>query len=205
VASNNTNRKRSKVRIWYERAFIPLGKFFGKLGISPNMVTVLSIFVGCVMVFYLWQRNLIAGLITFGIAAFLDILDGSIARAMKKTSKFGMLLDHVSDRCVEFLLILGFILGAFLPGWLGALTYFSMILPSYIRARGEAVSGISGESVGFFERKEKLGILLMGMIGEIFTKYRIIPIAALIVTVFSLITALQRIIFFHKELANREN
>ena len=190
----------SKIRDWYERAFLPLGKALAKLGLSPNQITVLSVLIGFFQVYFFWKRDILLGFAFFLLAAFMDIMDGSLARAIGRTTKFGQLLDHFSDRCVEFQLVLGLILGGYIPGWLGALLAFSMILPSYVRARGEAVSGISGQGVGFFERKEKLGTLIGGIILEYWIGNNILFWAALIVSIFSLITAVQRVHYYYKNI-----
>lgn len=189
----------TKLRDWYEKTFLPLGKALSKTGVKPNQITTLSILIGLPQIYYFWKNDLILGLLFFLLAAFMDILDGSLARATGRVSKFGQLLDHFSDRVVEFELVFGLILGKYVPGWLGALLIFSMLMPSYVRARGEAVSGISGQSVGLFERKEKLGTLIMGIILEYWYESAIFY-AGLVVVVFSLITALQRLIYYRKNI-----
>ncbi len=184
-----------RIRDWYERTFLPLGRILAKTGVTPNQITFLSVLIGLLQIYFFWKNELIIGFLFFILAAFMDVLDGSLARATKRVSRFGQLLDHFSDRVVEFELIFGLILGKYIPGWLGTLLIFSMIMPSYVRARGEAVSGISGQGVGFFERKEKLGTLIAGIILEYWFSGCIFY-AAIIVSVFSLITAIQRLLYY---------
>jgi len=193
----------TKIRDWYEKTFIPLGRILAKTGLSPNQITVLSVLIGLFQIYFFWKNELLLGFLFFILAAFMDILDGSLARATNRVSRFGQLLDHFSDRAVEFELVFGLILGKYMPGWLGALLIFSMIMPSYVRARGEAVSGISGQGVGFFERKEKLGTLIAGIILEHWFEKSIFY-AGIIVSVFSLITAIQRLIYYRKKMKNAE-
>lgn len=38
--------------------------------------------------------------LAYGISCLLDAADGHAARALKQTSKFGAVLDMVTDRCV---------------------------------------------------------------------------------------------------------
>ena len=189
----------TKLRDWYEKKFIVLGRALAKTGLSPNQITVSSVLIGLFQIYFFWRNELLLGFAFFIIAAFMDMLDGSLARATNKVSKFGQLLDHFSDRAVEFELVFGLTLGNYMPGWLGALLIFSMIMPSYVRARGEAVSGISGQGVGFFERKEKLGTLIAGIILE-FWFNKSIFYAAIIVSVFSLITAVQRLLYYKRSI-----
>ncbi len=189
----------TKLRDWYEKKFIVLGRALAKTGLSPNQITVSSVLIGLFQIYFFWRNELLLGFAFFIIAAFMDMLDGSLARATNRVSKFGQLLDHFSDRAVEFELVFGLTLGNYMPGWLGALLIFSMIMPSYVRARGEAVSGISGQGVGFFERKEKLGTLIAGIILE-FWFNKSIFYAAIIVSVFSLITAVQRLLYYKRSI-----
>ena len=202
-----------KFRKKYEEMSVKLGKLLAKTHLTPNMITVISIFVAMISLPYFYMRDLIMALAIIIIAGILDIFDGALARAIKKTSKFGTLLDNTADRIVEAILILGLTLGNFIPGWLGVLTISSMLLPSYVRARGEAELWVRGMGVGFFERKEKLSTLFAGIILEyIFSNYLkdyqsilvsligfnnpFIFISCLIVSAFSLITAVQRLYFY---------
>jgi len=133
----------------------------------------------------------------------MDILDGSLARATGKVSEFGQILDHFADRTVEFEIVLGLILGGYVTGWLGTLMYFTMIMPSYIRARGEAVSGISAQGVGLFERKEKISSIVFGLILEKYlpgTFYYV----ALVISVLSFITSIQRLMYFRRNLREKK-
>jgi len=189
-----------KLREKYEKWTIPIGKLLSTFGITPNQITILSIFVGLLPLYYLTHRNIPLALLTFTITVLMDILDGSVARATGRVSKFGQLLDHFADRTVEFEIIIGLILGGYLPGWLGALMYFSMIMPSYVRARGESLSNISGQGVGFFERKEKILSIFIGLVAEYYFPGTFCYIAVVVI-IFSLITAIQRILFFRKHLA----
>lgn len=187
------------IRDWYEKAFLPLGKAIAKLGLSPNTITILSIIIGIGQIYFFYMQDLVTGFVFFIVASFMDIIDGSVARATGRVSNFGKLLDHFADRCVEFELVLGLTLGGYLPGWLGTMLIFSMLLPSYVRARGESVSNISGQSVGFFERKEKLGTLIFGIIAEHWVP-GMIYWAGIIVSFFSMITAIQRVYYYYKRI-----
>ncbi len=200
----------------YEKATIPIGKALGRLKISANMMTIISVIFAGISTYFLALRDLWMGVLFFLIAGICDMLDGAIARATGTASPFGTLLDNTIDRVVEGFLILGLILGEFIPGWLGVITILGMYLPSYVRARGEAEIGERALGYGLFERKEKLGTLLAGifltgfdipMIEELknigITNY--IFLACLIVSIFSIITAIQRLYFFytkHKEKAS---
>ncbi|MDR3194522.1 MAG: CDP-alcohol phosphatidyltransferase family protein, partial [Tannerella sp.] len=76
-------------------------------GITPNMVTVLSIFVGagCGYMFYFnqWTYSL-TGILLLMLANILDCVDGQLARLTGKKSEFGRILDGVAGD-IWFLLI----------------------------------------------------------------------------------------------------
>ena len=79
-----------------------------------------------------------------------------------------------------------------------------MILPSYTRILGEKLFGVSGLSKGLMERKEKLGTLLLGVLLYLLNVpypleyFDRISLAAIIVTIGSLITTAQRMRFYAK-------
>lgn len=43
--------------------------------------------------------------LAYGISCLLDAVDGQAARALGQTSKFGAVLDMVTDRCVHLVII----------------------------------------------------------------------------------------------------
>ncbi|MHA1558000.1 MAG: CDP-alcohol phosphatidyltransferase family protein, partial [Candidatus Heimdallarchaeota archaeon] len=146
------------------------------------------------------------------IAGMLDVVDGSVARAMGKTTKFGQVLDPVLDRFVEFCYLIGIAIGIYTfepleTLWpeiatisVAAWCFFSfagMIFASYSRARGESVAKMSVESVGIMERREKILILMLGNILFIWWPVAL-PIGIILVGLLSFITTIQRMFFIRK-------
>ena len=83
--------------IWFTR---PIGylfaRFFGALGVHPNVVTVISIFLGVFAGFCWWHSTLdwtILGIAMLMLANFLDSADGQLARMTGKKTLWGRLLD----------------------------------------------------------------------------------------------------------------
>ena len=84
----------------------PLGfawaKFFAKIGVSPNVVTILSIFLGVTggVLLYFGESPLIAlnylGIFLIIWANTYDSADGQLARMTKQYSRVGRILDGVS-------------------------------------------------------------------------------------------------------------
>ena len=94
----------------------------------PNLVTVLSIGVGLTGVRFAFEGRFETAVTMVLIAAFLDGIDGRLARLMKATSKFGAQMDSLAD-IVNFGVAPALVLYAFLldkvgsPGWVAALLF----------------------------------------------------------------------------------
>ncbi len=187
-----------RIRELYEKATAPLGAKLAKLGLTPNQVTISSMGVAAIASALIAAGRMLAGLLVYLVAVFLDVVDGSIARAAGLESPFGTLLDHYTDRCIEFMLLLALTVGGYIPGWLGVLALFSLISPSYVRARGEAELKKTAMGVGLFERKEKITCMAAGMLLYLLELKIMLPAMVFIASVGSLITAAQRIIYFKR-------
>lgn len=120
-----------------ERPFQPFephgrgGPRFGEIPlrlIVPNFVTVLAICAGLSGIRLAFEGRFEIAVIMVLLAAFLDGIDGRLARALKATSKFGVQMDSLAD-IVNFgvapALVLYFYLLHFAKplGWIAALVY----------------------------------------------------------------------------------
>jgi len=72
-------------------------KHFGAKNILPNMITVLALSAGATAIRFAIEGRWNAAVIAIVIAGVLDGMDGSVARLLKSTSKFGAELDSLSD------------------------------------------------------------------------------------------------------------
>lgn len=203
-----------KYRETYERKSVIIGRALARLGLTPTMMTVSSIIIAICSLFFFARHELLLALLVIILAGVFDIFDGAIARATGKASKYGTVLDNTADRIVEAIVLLGFVLGGYVAPWVAIVTLMSMYLPSYVRARGEAELGIKALGVGIFERKEKLGSLFAGIIlawyfdNPIFTvniavlntiALSLLDLVCIVVIIGSLISALQRLLFFRRQ------
>lgn len=95
--------KSSLERIDYYRdqvLFVFIRKFWPS-SIAPNHITWVRVFLGAalfVLLFFYGIRDKALILSLFIVGAFSDMLDGSVARCLKKETKFGAFLDPLADR-----------------------------------------------------------------------------------------------------------
>lgn len=83
----------------------PFAKVLHKSGLHPHVATILSFCAGMLAAFFLFHDQTL--FIIFGISHFvLDLFDGAVARAAKKTSSFGRWFDYATDRSVTVMLLL---------------------------------------------------------------------------------------------------
>jgi len=96
--------------------------------IVPNMITVLAICAGLTGIRLAFENRYELAVVAVLVAAFLDGVDGRVARLMKATSKFGAQMDSLAD-IVNFgvapaLVVYVFLLDqAHSLGWIAALIY----------------------------------------------------------------------------------
>ncbi|MFH1364952.1 MAG: CDP-alcohol phosphatidyltransferase family protein, partial [Candidatus Aenigmatarchaeota archaeon] len=118
---------------------VRVGEIFSNFGLTPNQWTFLSIIAVLIGVWFITQYNFFMGATFILIAAFLDVVDGSVARVMGKASRRGAYLDTIVDRYVEAFIIFGLLLinlPSFVVGisfWLFAY-FFGSIMTTYVKA-----------------------------------------------------------------------
>jgi archaetidylinositol phosphate synthase len=175
-----------------------VGKLFGRLPLTPNTWTLLSIAAALASFYFIWQENFIPAALLFAIAAFLDIVDGSVAKAKNKASVLGAYLDTITDRYVEFIIIFGLFFAAYphfifsAKTWL-IITLFGSLMTSYsISAAHE--EGVEERRLrgGMLERGERMILLFLIILISAFSRTHALYLIATM-AVLANITALQRI------------
>ncbi len=194
-----------KRRVNYESASIPFGRLCLKLGLTPNVLTGISFLVSAGAAFLFWKGYLIWGAVTMLLTMFTDMLDGATARAGNCGTRFGGILDHVSDRYAEAAILFGIALsGSTHPAW-AMFALFGMIIASYTRETAEAQGKIASVAVGAVGRLEKFLILILGAVFEaIFPGYNILTYSLIIVGAVSYLTSIQRLLYAKKILEERD-
>ena len=172
----------------------PLGPIAKRIPFSPNALTVIGFLITVIAAFVI-PHNVRLGGVFILIGGAFDMLDGMVARAKGKTSKFGAFLDSVLDRYSDAFIFLslsyylaanGNHTGSFVS--LGVLV--GAFLISYARARAEGL----GESchTGIMERPERIILLIFATL----TGW-IMPVLW-VMLVFTHLTVAQRIYHFWK-------
>ena len=146
------------------------GKLFGWIPIHPNAITVISVLFSIAGFVSFYYFEILIGFAFFILAFLFDGIDGAIARAKGLVSKKGAFLDGISDRIVEFFLILALFVSAKgnleLELLLLAILFFGTCMTSFVKAYSEHSGLLDHESAkkmpGLLERAERSVLLLLG-------------------------------------------
>ena len=181
------------------RVTAPLGRSLARIGLTPNIVTIVGAAGVVVSALYFYPRGqLYAGSVVITVFALFDMLDGALARAKDSASAFGAFLDSSLDRVADAAILAGLMwwfVGEGDDPMLAGLTLFCLIsgfMVSYIKARAEGL-GVNCD-VGVAERTERLVIILVAVgLSELGVPY-ILAGGLWLLAGMSLITILQRLI-----------
>jgi CDP-diacylglycerol--glycerol-3-phosphate 3-phosphatidyltransferase len=165
--------------------------------INPNVLTFMGLVVNAWAAFFFGyataenQRAMFfyAGLIIIG-SGFFDLVDGEVARAQNRVTRFGAFFDSVVDRYSDASQFFGLLVfyargDRFFYVVLTAYVIVSAIMVSYSRARAESLIGSC--RVGFMERPERLVLVILGALFN-----RMAP-ALWVIAILSTITVIHRI------------
>jgi CDP-diacylglycerol--glycerol-3-phosphate 3-phosphatidyltransferase len=178
----------------------PLVRVLARTPVTPNALSwsgfVLALGAAALVI---TGYPLAAGIVVL-VAGFFDILDGALARLIKRVTPFGAVLDATLDRLSEGVILLAIMaVYAIQPSLTGVLVVGAALitsqLVSYIRARAEA-QGLECK-VGIFTRAERVIILALGLLLSYFTPALLVALA--IIVVFSLVTIVQRVVYVWRQ------
>jgi phosphatidylglycerophosphate synthase len=165
-------------------------------GINPNTLTLLGLIVNFAAAVFFARGEFRVGALIIFFAAFLDMLDGQVARREQRVTAFGAFFDSTLDRYADMALYMGLLVFYAVNGRssyvvLAAVATAGSVMVSYSRARAESL--IPSCKVGFMERPERLVLLIMGGLF-----YRMAP-ALWVISVVSTLTVIHRIVFTWQE------
>jgi archaetidylinositol phosphate synthase len=100
--------------------------------------------------------------------AYLDALDGKVAKLAGKASARGDFLDHVFDRYADVFMIGGVAFSAYCQLWIGTLALLGTLLTSYMGTQAQAV-GQGRRYAGLLGRADRLVLLFLGGLLQLLT------------------------------------
>jgi CDP-diacylglycerol--glycerol-3-phosphate 3-phosphatidyltransferase len=180
--------------------------FLGRLGFSPNALTIVGSLLTASVGLLIAQGWFLAAGICLWLFSATDTLDGALARATNRVTTFGAFLDSVCDRYAEAAVFFGLVwwyqsLGNSLGVALAYVALVGSLMVSYARARAEGV-GLQASEVGWFQRPERIILLGIGLLAAAFLPSALLVALALL-AILTTVTVLQRVL--HVARASRYN
>lgn len=163
-----SNDSRARVK----KVFEPIALGMGRLGLTPDALTLIGFAVTVVGAVLIAQQLWLAGGVVIFLGGAFDMLDGTLARATGKVSRLGAFMDSVFDRAGEVIVYLGVIIGLQALGVLNgtalaAAAMGSAVMVSYTRAKSEGLGFTPGSgmaAIGIMPREVRLVILSLGLV-----------------------------------------
>lgn len=173
--------------------------FLAKTNVSPNQISLISIFfAGVGAMFLIWYPTPVGLLICAAAIQgrlVCNLLDGMVAIEGGKKSPLGQIYNEFPDRIADSLLIIALGYAIQLPsiGWLGTL---AAALTAYIRVFGGSL-GLPQDFRGPMAKQHRMAIMtlacILGAIEEkLWNSMYALNIALLIITIGALITCVTR-------------
>ena len=187
-------------RAFATRLLSPLASLLIKVGISPDIVTIVGTFIVCFGALFFYPRHeFFWGSLLIAVFALFDTLDGTMARLSGRSTKWGAYLDSTLDRVADSAIFGGLVLWYSGDGdtpYLAALALACLILGSvvsYAKARAEGL-GMTA-NVGIAERAERLVVVLTatGLVG-LGVPEVLLTVVLTLLALASLITIIQRML-----------
>jgi CDP-diacylglycerol--glycerol-3-phosphate 3-phosphatidyltransferase len=183
----------------------PIGRGLLRLGLTPDMVTVLGTVGVTAAALVLYPTgHLFAGSMVIAVLALADSLDGTMARLSGRSSPWGAFLDSVLDRFADAAIFCGLALWLAAQGelWGVAFTLAALVLGqvvSYSRARAEGLGAQA--AVGIAERAERVIVVLVAtaLVG-LGLPTMVLVVAMAVLAVLSAVTVGQRFVAVRRQL-----
>ncbi|GAA2090766.1 CDP-alcohol phosphatidyltransferase family protein [Aeromicrobium tamlense] len=194
-----------RFRAFWNRLFSPVADGLIRIGVTPNMVTwVGTIGVSFGALFFFPQGIFFWGTLFITAFVFSDIIDGTMARKLGRSSKYGAFLDSTLDRVGDAAVFGGI---ALWYAWEGDSKVYLCLalaclvlgaLTSYIRARAESL-GMEAKG-GIAERSDRLvSILVMTGLSGLFDLPILQHVTLWALAAASLVTVAQRMAMVRRQ------
>ncbi len=134
-------------------------------GVNPNRISWVALLAAALAgaaFFFGGPGPLILALFLILLSAYLDALDGKVAKLFGKASARGDFIDHVFDRYADVFLLGGIAFNAaYAHLWVGTLAIIGVLLTSYMGTQAQAV-GQGRRYAGLLGRADRLVLLFLG-------------------------------------------
>jgi CDP-diacylglycerol---glycerol-3-phosphate 3-phosphatidyltransferase len=201
---SNVNKKIQFLPEFVKNGFVklimPVTEYFVRAGVNPNFFTTVGLIISIIASYFLAIGALHVGGALILLGGIFDIIDGKVARASNRVTKFGALYDSTLDRYSEVFVFFGMAYyftqnelngfsHIFEPYILSAICMAigGSIMTSYVRARAEGL-GLECK-VGIMQRPER--VVYLGA-GALFHEITLL-IAIVLIAVLANITAVHRL------------
>jgi len=184
-----------QIKRFSEKLLLPLGKKLTK--IPANYFTTFGLFSSIITFFGFLFQNLFIILIFLVITEFFDQLDGVVAR-LQGSTKFGAFLDSTLDRIGDFFIFTGVFFGGYTSIEISIIVLIGAFLTSYTRAKIEALDANDLYGVGLLERTDRIPILFIGAIFQIWF-LKAIFWTMIILAIGTIFTVIQRILYAYNK------
>jgi len=193
------------LRETWTKVMTPIARLFLRLGISPDVVTVVGTVGVCVGALVFFPRGqLLVGTLVVALFIFSDNVDGVMARMSGRQGPWGAYLDSTLDRIGDAAIFGGLVLYFAGPGdnylYL-CLSLYCLVMgavTSYARARAESL-GMQANR-GIAERADRtVAILLAAGVSDWWNLPILLEITLWVLAVAITITVLQRVWMVRKQ------
>ncbi len=171
--------------------------------LTPNQITILGLLASLTAAYFYAQATsyyILLGAFLLILSGYLDVADGFIAKRKKSTTKFGALLDSVTDRYSDAAIIAALVIGGLADPISGTVALTGFLLVSYVRARAESL-GVQMATIGLAERAERLIILIVAsLIAVITSPNQVMEVAVILLAILTHFTVVQRVIYAWRRL-----
>ena len=152
---------------------VPIARGFGRLGLTPNHLTLIGFGLAIVAAWAAASQAWLAAGILVLVGGVFDLFDGALARATGRANRLGAFMDSVFDRWGEGVVYVGIAWGAANAGFvegavLATAALASAVMVSYTRAKSESLGftpGTGMANIGLAPREVRIALLAVGLIG----------------------------------------
>jgi CDP-diacylglycerol--glycerol-3-phosphate 3-phosphatidyltransferase/CDP-diacylglycerol--inositol 3-phosphatidyltransferase len=194
-----------RFRQFWTRLLSPIANLLLRLGVSPDVVTVVgTLGVASGALIFFPRGQFFVGVLVVTAFVFSDLIDGYMARLSGRTTAWGAFLDSTLDRLGDAAVFAGLVMWFAGDGddlWYAALALYCLVMgavTSYARARAEGL-GLQAKG-GIAERADRLVLILVatGLAGLLDFE-PLIVVAMALLALASTVTVVQRILLVRKQ------